>query len=138
MQTYIDLDASLKPGYDKLLKGFFIFSTLPLIIMSIGNLSGITNNVFEYFNPRGLNPMVLAFHFSIITIYLLLAYWVYLKNGAAFLSQHPGIIVFNGFGNTQNITSVNSIKLFFAAILLSGFGAMTAMWVLTIPVPVFK
>jgi hypothetical protein len=137
-QDYIDQNPELKAGYDKIFKRFLLYGNIPWVIMLIGNLTGITNGVFDYFNPRALNPMVLMFHFTIVTLYLAIFYWIFLNGGADFLSRHPGIIVLRGFGNNKNITSPVLIKLFFGLILLSGCGAMVVMWIIHIPPFAFK
>ena len=134
-QKYIDDDPELAEGYNKIFRVWIIYGSIPWLIMAIGMLTGTTHNVFEYFNPKALNPAVLAFHFSLVLIYLLIAYWVFLNNGASFLSKHPGLIVFRGFGTTKDITSETAIKMFVGLVLLSGTIAMSAMWILNIKVP---
>jgi hypothetical protein len=127
-QKHIDQNPELKAGYDKIFKGFLLFGNIPWIIMLLGNLTGTTHSVFDYFNPRGLNPIVLMFHFSIVALYLAMFFWIFINDGADFLSRHPGVLVFRFFGEIKNVISPLSIKLFFALILLSGSGAMLTMW----------
>ncbi len=131
-QQYIVADPGLKEGYDKLFKGWLLWGNIPWIIIGIGNLCGFTNSVFAYFRPRELNPMVLLFHVCIIVIYVLSVKWIYFRNGAEFLEQHPGF--FNkSFLSDSNITA-KQIKIFFPLMLVGGIIGMVIMWVVDIPV----
>ena len=133
VKKYSDQNEELKAGYDKLLKGFLIFSVCPWIIVVLGDLTGSTNGIFDYFHPRSLNPFVLTFHFCLMVIFSLTIYWIYFKNGADFLSKHPGLIQFQGFGGSKDITSTLSIKIFFAISLLGGIAALIMMWFIDFP-----
>jgi hypothetical protein len=128
VQPHIDKNPDLKNGYDNIFRNFLIYGIIPWIIMGAGVLSGKTNGIFDFLNPRALNPFVLTFHLYIIIINLLLFRWIYFKKGAEFLSQHPGIIVFRGFGKSKEVTSPNLIKLFFALAFAGGITGMTMMW----------
>ena len=136
-EKYITANPELKPGYDKLIKGWLVFGNIPWIIIGIGNLSGITNSIWDYFNPKSLNPMVLVFHLSIIIIWILGSRWIYLKGGAEFLVRHPGLVKFNGPGFSNNIESPTAIKIFWGVCLLGGIAGMIMMWVMDIPKPMF-
>jgi hypothetical protein len=138
IQRYIDQDPELKPGYDKFLKGWLLFFNIPFLVMAIGNLTGLTNGPFDYFNPKALNPVVLVFHFSFVSMYLLMAFWIFLNNGANFLARHPGLIYYSWFGTRKDVTTVNGLKTFFALIILSGLGSIATMWILNIPHPMIR
>jgi len=94
--------------------------------MAIGNISGMTNNTFEYFNPKIMNPMVLIFHASIIVLWILSVNWIYFKNGAEFIEKHPGLIKKSSFRGNTNVTA-KQIKLFFPLMLLGGIAGMIMM-----------
>lgn len=132
-QKYIADNPDLKGGYDKLIKGWLIYGNIPWIIMAIGDLTGYTNGVGDYFHPKLMNPMVLIFHFSIIIIWTLGSNWIYLKDGATFLANHPGLISFNGPGFSNDITSPVAIKIFWALALAGGIAGMTMMWLMNTP-----
>ncbi len=132
---YAEKNPDLKPGYDKLLKGSVFLHISPWIIVVIGDLCGSTNGIFDYFHPRSMNPFVLFFHFYLILIFILTIIWIYFKGGADFLSKHPGLIKFNGFGGSKDVTSPLSIKIFFALCLLGGIAGMLMMWLLNFPTP---
>lgn len=132
VQEHIDKNPDLKTGYDKILKAILIYGTIPWIIMAIGDLAGQTSNTFAYFRPRTFNPFVLTFHVYLILIWILSIRWVYFKNGADFLVQHPGFIRIQGFGGVVTPTS-KSIKIFFALALFGGIAGMTMMWFIDFP-----
>lgn len=138
IQEYIDRDPWLKPGYDKFLLGYSLFVSIPLLVMATGNFTGLSNGPFDYFNPKALHPIVLVFHFSIVTLYIFLAYWIFLNNGADFLARHPGLIYYNWFGTRKDVTTVKGLKSFFALIIISGLGGLAMLWIFNIPTPVFK
>ena len=133
---YIAQNPELKKGYDKYFKGWMIYGNIPWVIMMIGNLSGITNNTFEYFNPKAMNPMVLIFHFSIIVLWILSVRWIYFKNGAKFIESHPGLLQKSKFNGNTNVTA-KQIKLFFPLMLLGGIAGMVMMWIMDFPTPQF-
>jgi hypothetical protein len=127
-RPYIDEKPEREPGYNLILKNYLIYSLIPWIIIGIGNLSGRTSNVFDYFQPAKLNPYVLAFHVSIIVIWLLVVRFIFFNNGAEFLENHPGVIQFRVAGRTKDNLSQNTIKLLTALMLAGGMIAMIVMW----------
>jgi hypothetical protein len=127
-QKYIAEKPELESGYQDAFKVFLFCGNIPWVIMGIGNISGLTNNLFDFFFPREMNPIVLIWHASILTLYILAAIWIYLKGGAEFLEKHPGIIQKRGFsGEYKNVTA-KQIKQFFPLILVGGISAMLMMW----------
>jgi len=128
-KKYIVENPALKEGYDKIIKGWFLYANIPWLIMAIGDLTGITDGIWAYFNPKSMNPMVLIFHLSVVVLWILGSNWIYLKGGAEFLASHPGIISFSGFGNKKDISSPAGIKLFWAIALISGIAGMIMMWI---------
>lgn len=131
-RKYIAQDPELATGYDQFVKGWLIFANIPWVIMMIGNLSGITQHAFEYFKPREMNPMVLLFHFAIIVLWFLSARWIYLKDGAAFIEKHPGLIRRSSWGS-QKYATAKQIKLILPIMLLGGIVGMIMMWVKDMP-----
>lgn len=135
-KKYIAKNPALKKGYDDLFKGILLLGNIPWVIMAIGNLSGITNSVFDFFTPRAMNPIVLIFHAAIIVLWILSVRWIYFKGGAAFLENHPGLFRKSGFGGNTNLTA-KQIKIYFPFMLLGGIVAMIMMWVISTPMPTF-
>lgn len=134
-KKHISKNPQLKAGYDKFFKGFLIVGNIPWIIIGAGNTAGYTQNIFEYFNPRSLNPFVLTFHIAIIILRLLCARWVYFNNGAEFIEKHPGLLVKRGFGYRNENLSAKRIKISLGIALLGGIIAMVIMWTGKFPIP---
>ena len=135
-KKYIAQNPELADGYDKYFKGWLIYGNIPWLIMMIGNLSGMTQNTFEYFNPIALNPLVLFFHFSVIVLWVLSLRWIYFKNGAEFIEKHPGLIQKTSLSGNTNVTA-KQIKFFFPFMLMGGIFAMIMMWIMDFPIPQF-
>ena len=133
-KKYIAENPDLKTGYENLFKGSILFGNIPWIIIAIGNLSGMTKSIFDFFNPRAMNPIVLIFHASIIVLWILSVRWIYFRNGADFLERHPGLIGKHGFIGNSNVTA-REIKIFFPLMLLGGIAGMIMMWIMQIPAP---
>lgn len=130
---YIKEHPEREIGYNTVFKTFLLYGSIPWLIIGIGNSSGLTNSIFDYFQPRDLNPMVLTFHFSIIVIWLLIVKFIFFKNGAAFLENHPGIIQFKGPGFENKTLKSSQIKLFTIVMIVAGVIAMLLMWNIQIP-----
>ena len=135
-KKYIAENPELEEGYDKYFKGLLFYGNIPWVIMMIGDLSGVTQNTFEYFNPKAMNPMVLVFHFSIIVLWVLSVRWIYFKDGAEFIVTHPGLIQKSSFSGKTNVT-VKQIKFFFPLMLFGGIAGMIMMWIIDFPTPQF-
>lgn len=131
-QQYVNQNPSLKIGYDKLFKTMLIYGNIPWLIIALGDITGQTNSIFDFFKPKSFNPFVLTFHLYIIIIWVLLVRWLYFKKGAEFLIQHPGLIRIKGFGGAVAPTPT-LIKIFFAIALLGGIAGLTMMWLFDLP-----
>lgn len=123
----------LEEGYNIALKQFVIFGNIPWIIMGIGISFNLTKNVFEYFRPRDLNPIVIAFHISILIIIILSGYWIYLKDGAEFLEKHKKLLG-DKSSTTNTVISVNMIKIFWGLMMLCGIIGMVMLWIVEVPI----
>ncbi len=128
VQDNIASNPELKPGYDKLIRGWFIFANIPWVVMGLGIVLGYTNSAWDYFRPALMNPMVLAFHGSVIIIWLLGTYWIFFNNGAEFLVSHPGFVRYRYFGRTGDVSSTMSIKLLWLVGIAGGIMGMVMMW----------
>ncbi len=131
-EQFIEQNPDLKPGYDLIFRYWMIWANVPWVIMGIGNITGLTNNVFDYFRPRTLNPAVLVFHSTILILYVLSIWWIYAKNGAEFLEQHPGLLKWKGI-NSGGYLTAREIRLFFPLMIFAGLTAMLFMWLMNIP-----
>lgn len=135
-KKHIIQNPELEDGYNKYFWGWLFFGNVPWIIMMIGNLSGMTKNTVEYFNPQAMNPIVLIFYFSIIVIYLLGIRWIYFMNGAEFIESHPGLVQKSSYGGGTNVTA-KQVKLYFAIMLLGGILGMVFIWNIDLSLPQF-
>jgi uncharacterized membrane protein len=135
-KEYVSENPELEKTYDGYIKNFLIFGNIPWVIMGLGMLTGMTDSILEYFNPREMNPIVLMLHASIIMIYILAIRWIYFKNGAEFIEKHPGLMRKSTFSGKRNVTA-KEVKLFFPLPLLGGIIAMVAMWTIGFPIEGF-
>lgn len=78
-----------------------------------------------------MNPAVLAFHASIVALWLLSVYWIYFNNGAKFIENHPGLIRRKRLGTVSNFTE-KEIKLYFPIVLIGGIAGMVMMWFVSV------
>jgi len=111
----------LRVGYDQLFKGYILFMNIPWVLMGIGMLVGGVPSTFTYLYPRGGNPFVIAFHISVVILWLLSIWWIYFRGGAEFLVKYKGVF-------RQDISSPILIKVMFALMLVGGIFGMTIMW----------
>lgn len=132
-KQYIENDINLKDGYDKLFKGWMIWTNIPWIIMAIGDLTGLTNGIWDYSVPRLMNPIVILYHISIVLIWALGSRWIYFKGGADFLVKHPGLLRIHGLSKTKDITSILMIKIIWTLCLFGGIIWFIMTWFSRIP-----
>jgi hypothetical protein len=135
-KQYIAQQPELRRGYDSYWKGWLSYGSIPWVIMMIGDVSGQTESIFDYFQPSAMNPIVLLFHASIIVLWALAIRWIYFKNGAEFFEAHPGLIRKSSLNGTSNVTA-QQVKLFFPVMLLGGIAGMIMMWIVDFPTPQF-
>jgi len=131
-RKYISENPELKEGYKKYFKGWIFYGNIPWLIMAIGNISGMTENVFEYLNPRSWNPIVLIFHVSVVVLWILGIRWIYFYKGAEFIELHPGLFQKSSFKSNRNLTA-KDVKIYYAVAVLSGSIAMIITWMDYIP-----
>ncbi len=126
-KKYIAKNPLLKEGYFKLFKGILIYFNIPWLIMGIGMSLGMTENIFEYMYPNTLNPIVLIFNVTLIVLWCLCFWWIFVKKGAEFLVKHPGLIRLTSLNSKQDV-SIKQIKLIVGVMIFGGIAAMILMW----------
>jgi hypothetical protein len=120
-QKFIAKQPELQEGYDQLFKGYLTYLNIPWIVMGIGVLFGGVPGIFGFFRPRDGNIFVLAFHASVVILWILSIWWVYFKGGAEFLVKYPGVL-------NQDIKSPILLKILFGVMLIGGIFGMAFMW----------
>ncbi len=91
-QRHIQKNPELRPGYIRLIRGFFLGMSAPWVVMGAGLETGSVSNLTDYFDPRAGNPFVIAWWISIWILLLFLGYWIWFQGGAEQLIQHPGLL----------------------------------------------
>ncbi len=119
-QKIIAAQPELREGYDNLFKGYLTFMNVPWVVMGIGVLFGGVPGT-SYFRPRDGIIFVLAFHTSIVILWMLAIWWLYFNGGAESLVKYPG--VFN-----QDIKSPVLVKIYSGIALAGGILGMILMW----------
>lgn len=125
-KKYIAEKPERKDGYDSLIKGFLIYGNIPWVIMGIGMLTGMTESMFEFFNPSQMNPIVIVFFLSIIFLWIIGSYWIYFNGGAEKLVDHPGMITQTEKGNEK--FEIMKVKLVWGLGILGGIFGMYMMY----------
>ncbi len=125
-QKTIARKPDLRAGYEQLFRGYLVYMNIPWLVMGFGMLVGKLPNIFSFFTPRQGNLFVLAFHASIVILWILSVRWIYFKGGAEFIVRHPGAL-------NAEINSPLQIKLLFGVMLLGGILGMGFMWAMNFP-----
>ncbi len=81
----------LESGYRSLIRGWLIYGNIPWLVMGYGMLFGRVTSIEQYLHPQS-NPHVLAWYGSVVAIWVLTAYWIFLRGGAEALIRHPGLL----------------------------------------------
>jgi hypothetical protein len=90
-RSFIEQRPELAAGYAKLFYGVIFWGSLPWIVMGAGMVSGGVPSLISYFHPRDGNPFVIAFFGIVILLWLLGFYWLFVRRGAEFIVEHPGL-----------------------------------------------
>lgn len=127
-KKHIKKNPELAEGYEKLIKGTLFWINIPWIVMGIGCTIGNVPSAFNYFFPRDGNPYVTAWFGTVIGLWILSTKWLFLNNGAEFLSKHPGLIVANIGMKRTEITNPKAIKILWLVCLAGGILGFIFMW----------
>jgi hypothetical protein len=91
---------------------FGVASTIPWVVMGVGEIIGRVPNISYYFRPRDCNPYVWTWYGSIFLLAVIFAYWVYFRGGAE-KTVDLELIQFFSRNRTFALTS-GRVKLFAA------------------------
>ena len=120
----------------KMMLAAALWLNVPWIVMGIGSTIGGVPSVWYYFRPRDGNPYVLAWWATILILYAISSYWVFIGNGASKLAKLE-IIRCYGLGKTITICNETAVKIIFLLMLSGGIIAAAIMWFVNIPLPPF-
>ena len=129
LQGLIAQRPDLAQGYRRYFLGVAVFLTLPWLIMGVGIEVGGVPNLFGFLSLRDRNPYVIAFHAALTAMLVLTCYWVFLRRGAEFLVEHPGLT------GRRSPTSIAGIRAFWAFMLVFWFVMLVLRWRDLLPVP---
>lgn len=125
-RNFICEKPELASGYNRLVRGILIWSSLPWLVMGIGIEFGGVPGFFSYFRPRDGNPYVLAWFATVFVIWILGFRWLFFRGGAQFLVEHPGLL-------RGDPKSPAMIRAFYCLMVLGGITAVTIIFVADIP-----
>ena len=91
VRRYIAEKPELKIGYDRLIRGFLIWGSLPWAVMGIGATYGGVTKIIDFFNYKSTNIYVQLWISTIVVEWILGFYWIFFRSGAEMLVAHPGI-----------------------------------------------
>ena len=117
-----DLDDSARAERLTYVQRSIGLSTIPWWVMGLGQVTGSTSTVWEYFRPQDMNPFVLGFVGSVFAMSLAVAYWVFLRGGARKTIEFK-LMHAQGFSGSKPLTE-RQVKLF------AGFGPLFVLaWI---------
>ena len=114
---HIARNPELKCGYKRLILGFVFWGNIPWVVMGLGLLVGGVSSVKDYLKPYQANPWVLAWYVTVVSLWALWLWWLFRRNGAHALVDHPGL--FN-----IPLSKPEHVKLLALALTLGGIVAM--------------
>lgn len=101
--------------------GFLVVNDIVWLVMGVGILFGGLPDVFAYFSPAGGNPFVLAWHATVVALWIAGIVWLFFRGGAQFVIDHPGIL-------NLSPTHPLQVQLWYLACLAGGVIAEIMMW----------
>jgi len=115
----------LTRGYNQILLGYFIVVMIPVIILFLSDTVG----GIKIQKLKELNVWSLMLHIYGLLFVLIGTWWIYFKNGAEFLKDHPGLLRFRFVVVYENISSVFWIKALFMLLMLGILTGIAFKWI---------
>ena len=109
----------MEEGYRSLIRGWLLYGNLPWVVMGVGIVYGDVPSDFHYFDPRN-GPFVVAWYVTVVVLWVLTAYWVFLRGGAEALIRHPGLL-------NLPVQEPWAVKAAVVLMLLGGVAGLTMM-----------
>jgi hypothetical protein len=125
-RVHIREHPELAAGYRRYFRGVLFWSNLPWLVMGVGIELGGVRNVSSYFRPRDGNPFVLAWFAVVVTLWILGFYWLFMRRGAEFLIEHPGLW-------QRDVKSPAMIRVFYCLMVAGGIFGLWFMLFNDIP-----
>src|SRR5512143_3953395 len=91
-KRFIEKQPELQEGFDRLIAGELIYLNIPWVVAGIGIVFGGVPGFLSYLTPRHGNLFVLAFHATIIVLWVFAFWWIYFRGGAEFLVKYSGMV----------------------------------------------
>lgn len=82
-------------GYRRLIAWWLIGGSIPWLILGAAVLTGEIRSVIEVVDIIHAGRLTIAFFISVLFLGLALNYYIFLRNGAQELADHPGLLQFN-------------------------------------------
>ncbi|MCF8406031.1 MAG: hypothetical protein K9H58_18960 [Bacteroidales bacterium] len=118
-RTYLDDKPDIKEKTNILFWNVFIFTSLPFLIQGIGILTGNIDSVFDYLKPENANTFIILWYVSLFLMWTKGTLWIFNRNGAEFLSEHPEVLLKNMFRFKKSF-SPKIVKIGWIAFLILG------------------
>ena len=126
-QSQILLNPKSEEGFKKILFFVIVYANIPWVIMGIGNVLELSNNG-DYIKIDLGNPFVLTFYLSILILLGFMIRWIYFKNGAEFIQEHP---MRSGLFDSGDLVRLNArqIKVGFGFVLVAALSSIIFLWI---------
>jgi hypothetical protein len=118
----------------KMMLGSAFWMNVPWIVMGIGSTIGGVPTFFHFLRPKDGNPFVLAWWASVVAVYVIASYWIFIGQGAAKLAKYE-VIRYGFIGKTSTIRSEKGVKLYFLLFLTTVLIAGIILLLGDIPIP---
>ena len=118
-RAYLDDKPEIKKKANNIFWNVFIFMSLPFLIQGIGLLTGNIDSIFDYLKPGNTNTFIILWYVSIILMWIKGTFWIFNRNGAEFLSEHPEVLLQSMFRFKKSF-SPKIVKIGWIAFLILG------------------
>jgi hypothetical protein len=115
-QTHIEKNPALRLGYIRLIQGFFLWMSLPWLVMGLGFTVGSISKLSAYLCLRSGNLFILSWWISIWILMIVYYRWIHFQGGAETLVQHPGFSRPH-FNDPKTLKFVSSLLIVFGLMI---------------------